>query len=244
MDSNGIDDSRKKRVSTDVVEGETTQSEEKTKKLRAAKQPPSVVSRDLVTARDSPPVLSAGLELDLEVSLQQLVRLSDYEDSKEYLSKTRWVQFRIGHAGDASLLASCFRKSKKTNNVSESKENSKNANTLASTQPEDTSLEVKLAEGLGDEDSPPSVFALLADIVEDKAGDRILGGAALLSSGWEDSTKVLRVEFFYVLDDDNYSDVADLLERRMWLRLSALAIMTSNQMIVGRGCAKKVPSVS
>lgn len=141
---------------------------------------------------------------------------------KEYISETHWVSFRLGHAGDASQIASCFQKRKQGETDSASVP-----------PPEDTSLEISLVDGLGGGDSPPSVFALLADIISDnEASPQLLGAAALLSSGWEDSCRALRVEFFYVIEDAKYSDVAGVLERRMWLRLSSLAIMTSNQLII------------
>jgi hypothetical protein len=252
MDNNGNDDTRKKRDSTDVVEGDATKTEEKTKKLRASKKkrPPPVLIRDSVAFGQVAP--STRPTLDLEVALQLLVHMGD-EDSKsdsnnnsptkEYLSQTKWVHFRIGQAADASMLAACCRKLKvKPSNGEYSVDSKKNSVSLSQT--EDTSLEVRLAEGLGDEDSPPSVFALLADIVCEKEDCRRLGAAALISGGWEESNNVLRVHFFYLIEDDNYSDVADILERRVWLRLSALAIMTSNQLIVAKDVTNNVPGES
>ena len=107
------------------------------------------------------------------------------------------------------------------------------AKTLSSAiHTEDTSLEIRLAEGLGDEDSPPSIFALLADISNDKDCDRKLGAVALISYGWVDFTSVLRLDFFYIIKDVQFSDISNLLERRMWLRISTLALMTCNEIVV------------
>lgn len=225
------DDTRKKRDSTDVVERDAKQCEEKTKKLRAAKQLPvlSVIESD---DENFQPIKSSNRRvLDLEVSLQQIVNLGKKDESKEYLSKTKWVQFRVGHASDASTLATFYRESKR-NKGDEHLASDDKVSLSNLSQREDTSLENRLAEGLGDEDSPASIYALLAEVVCDDGGDRKLVAAALISSGWEDSAKVMIVKMFYISDEENDSDIAGLLERRMWLRLSGLALMTSNEMIV------------
>ena len=98
-----------------------------------------------------------------------------------------------------------------------------------------SSLELWLADGLGDEDIPPSLFALLAhvnyDKDEDEAGSNTkaseLAAVALLTVSWEHGCRVLRVEWLQV---DSDLDNARLVERRMWLRLSALSLMTACEM--------------
>jgi hypothetical protein len=231
MENGGNDDSRKKRDNTDVVEGDSVPSEEKTKKLRAAKQRPSNTPKITGNGMCLTTTQSIGRMLDLEVSLQQLTRIGGIETPKEYLSQSKWIQFRTGHAGDAASLATCYRKSKTNLNDDRRKG-------------EDSSLEIRLAEGLGDEDSPPSIFALLADIVDDEEDSRILGAAALISAGWEDATSCLKVKMLYVSEDDCINDIADILERRMWLRLSALALMSSKQMVVEHGVIKNNTSTT
>lgn len=297
MDS-GNDDFRKKRDSTEVIEGDVVVNEEKTKKLRANRPscsnstasaqintsttcaqiaPSTAVSAQITSSEGTDTKLqllpaheinevieriyTAPVEvtcdetsashaidydiatdvpsrqaLDLEVALQRIVRMGDTDESKEYLSLTSWVNFRIGHAGDASALAACYRKSRcatdyhcRDNNCNDNKGG------LQGAPAEDTSLEVMLAEGLGDEDTPPSICALLAHVESDVSAERKLGAAALVSTAWEDASRVLRVEWFYVFDDEDFADVANLLERRMWLRLSALALMTSCQMLAANG---------
>ena len=244
MDSNSNDDSRKKRDSTDVAEGDATKSEEKTKKLRAAKLRPTLSVKDSGFLDQLRSVV-ARPALDLEDALQLLVRIGNDSDHKEYLSEAKWVVFRLGHAGDASQIASCYRKRKlkqnETDSISKSCIESNSAN---GAQLDDAELEAKLAAGLGDGGSLPAVFSLVADIVGEDGEDRVFGAVALLSSGWEDSLKALRVEFFYVLNDDKYSDISGVLERRMWLRLSSLAVMTSNQLIVAEGLAKNRSEVA
>jgi len=183
---------------------------------------------------------AATAPMDLEIALQRVVRMnttnkpsSDEEEvsSRECLSQDCWVNFRIGHAGDASALASCYHESKQQqqDDVDKStKEPASNNNAE-----EDTSLEVRLADGLGDEDTPPVIFALIADVSFQSDGEKqaseksILGAAALLSIDRGEDSRVLNVEWLYVSKNDKLNAVASLLERRMWLRLSALALMTS-----------------
>jgi hypothetical protein len=205
--------------------------------------------------------LPACQGLDLEVALQKLVRNDGKDGPKEFLSALNhdsWVAFRVGHAGDASTLAACYQKSttgcnssldtrnpKATNGDDKSQAKSEIHQTSLSnaTSAEDTSLEVRLAEGLGDEDTPPAIFALLAEVECLGESDvRHLGAAALLSTSWEDACKVLRVEWFYVIADDDPTipNVSNLLERRMWLRLSALAMMTSCQILIAYGVRHKM----
>jgi hypothetical protein len=229
MEYCGNDDTRKKRDNTDVVNGDVKQFAEKTKKLRAAKPRPTLSGVD--PAADETSQLSNESSchvLDLEIALRQLVRIGMNQESKEWLSKTKWVQFRIGHVGDAAMLSRIYLQSQRA----EGEKNPASDVTLDAASQDDTSLENRLVEGLGDEDSLPTILALLVDIFDDTGEHQTVGAAALISSGWEDSIKVMRVKMFYVSDDVTLNDIADLLERRMWLRLSALAIMTSNQMIV------------
>jgi hypothetical protein len=231
--------------------------------------------------------------LDLEVALHRIVRMNEKSDIKEYLSTsnpTSWVTFRVGHAGDASTLAACYRKSQAvitqstvqgdggatatttsttvqcaTKSPVNSREYDNSANnsinqadkrsstethpgtiyaatTVGGTTVEDTSLEIRLAEGLGDEDTPPCIFALLAEVESFKEPDvRHLGAASLLSIAWQDGVKVLQVEWLYVsafpteggdVDGSHFpTSISDLLERRMWLRLSALVMMTGCQVL-------------
>lgn len=246
MDANPNDDSRKKRDSTNVVEGDTAKSEEKTKKLRAAKLRSSVPCQDFECIDQ--PAVPAMAAFDLEDGLQLLVRMGNDSDLREYLSDTKWVNFRMGHASDASQIASFYtgtrleRKKCGTDSTSKNRSGSTNA-PLA----KDVTLEMTLVDGLGGGDSPPSMFAFLADIFDgnvDSTTSRVLGAAALLSCGWENSCKTMRVEYFYVTDDEDYRDIAGVLERRMWLRLSSLAIMTSNQLIMAEAFAKKLSDVA
>jgi len=234
--SSAVEKSKKLRASEEV-------SEEKTKDHREER----AIENSSSSAAGIKPQ-PVGAPLDLEVALQRVVRMNNSsttsngndpekyqeEASKEFLSPDCWVNFRMGHAGDASFLASFYQKSKRKDGESTKK-----------TSEEDTTLEVRLAEGLGDEDTPPAIFALIAEVAFEDEPDR-LGAAALLSITWEES-RVLQVEWQHVeKQDTKLAAVANLLERRLWLRLSTLALMCSCTMLVAPNCnteaAKQVES--
>jgi len=237
METKPPEDARKKRVSAEVAEGATGTTEEKVKKLRAHESASNLAEHVAVEENPKQPerqteshsskkssnqtIDKASKKVwDLESALHHLVRAKGNE--KEKLSSNTCVSFRVGHAGDVSALASFYRKS-----TSEEKQS---PNPVSSSSSEDTSLEVLLAEGLGDEDTPPSVFALLADVYkEDRSKVPYLAAAALLTLGWQENARVLRVEWSAI---DRESEVADVLERRLWLRLSTLALMTSCQILI------------
>jgi hypothetical protein len=181
-----------------------------------------------------------GKAVDLESALHHIVQLSD--GIKEYITDNVWISFRVGHAGDASALAACVRKSSTLSNTKDNNncslptpisDNKKKSTSLngATASPEDTSLEVRLADGLGDEDTPPSIFALLVDISK-KDDEPRLGAAALFSTGWDDVSRILLVEWFYI--DDQEKELAGIIQRRLWLRLCTLSVMTSCNKIVGK----------
>ena len=94
------------------------------------------------------------------------------------------------------------------------------------------SLEIWLADGLGNEDIPPSLFALMAQVKKSGEGSKKLAAVALLTLAWENSTRVLRVEWFQV---DPQVEHSRLIERRMWLRLAALSLQTACELhVVGQ----------
>lgn len=183
--------------------------------------------------------------------------------SREMLSPHCWVTFRTGHVGDASALAQCYRqqtipRSELTNHypskaevgttkssssrISNRTETSSGSSTSRTTacqnggeEGSDTSLEVRLAEGMGEnEDIPPAIFALIADVTHQRDPDTpFMGAAALLSIVWNDGVRILDVEWLYVTKENKITvEEANLLERRLVLRLSALALMTSCQSLL------------
>lgn len=208
----------------DVVEhirlrGPTTSLEEDDAKLSSdgAKRP-----IDVETKRDP-------ITWDIESALHRLVHESN--TPMEFLSDRTSVSFRVGDAGDASVIAKCYQE------VASDKEGTLGGGISALEDDDGTgenlkndSLELWLENGLGDEGRPPCVFALLADVyVTSEQESRLLGAVALLTVAWEHSQRLLRVEWFHV--DSTLAD-GDILGRRLWLRLSALALMTACQVLV------------
>lgn len=240
----------KKRDCTEVIEDAHASLEEKAKKLRIKEAPnqnqvdpsttvedsllgetpnasPAGKTKDVVKVKE-PAAKVKVLPRDLEGALHYVIRMGDHD--KEFLTedKSKWVTFRAGHTGDVSSLASFYRESIVDPKCTPDK--GTDHEKKVSSVPDDTPLEVWLADGLGGEDAPPSFFALLADISSlDTPKVSRLGAAAILTLAWEDSSRVLRVEWMHV---DNEMEFANLLERRLWLRLSALSLLSSCELLV------------
>ena len=184
----------------------------------------AVGSKDVATEEEEPVLW------DLESALHHIVTMGD--GCKESLSKDLWLSFRVGHSGDSSALERCYRNAPETspepsdNDEREEPESTKAAQRKGLPREE---LQVHLASALGDEGNPPFVFALLAEIsssVESSASKR-MGAAALLSCESFDS--LIRVEWMYV--DPTLFEVAALLERRLWLRVCALSVLMSYDLV-------------
>ena len=171
--------------------------------------------------------------IDIESAVQLVVKISD--GVKEFISDDAWITFRVGHAGDASLLADLMRKSKTINTLKN--DNNVNADTkkVPGVPNEDTPLEVRLADGLGDEDTPPSVFSIMI-YINKPANEPQLAGASLFFTRTDQQVKVLQVEFLYV--DDQVGELAGIIERRLWLRLCTLAVMLSCEKTILKKPAK------
>eukprot|EP00980_Cylindrotheca_fusiformis_P007075 scaffold1482_cov120-Cylindrotheca_fusiformis.AAC.17 len=188
---------------------------------------------------------------DMESALLYLVQVEG--DFKEYLShdQSTWVTFRAGHAGDASAIASWYRRDKQLAEEKDEEENpeldkqpvrARNAEEAPSSM-----LEVWLADGMGDEGNPPSCFSLIADVhkvSEPTESDtkespkpspvakptKTMGAAALLTIAFVNNERVLRVEWMR-MHTDLAPEVATILQQRMWLRLSTLSVMTACQLV-------------
>lgn len=254
MDSTASEDTGKKRVGATVEDGK----EDKSKKVRV--QTDRLVSTanakvaDLTdshtdrktgrTKQGSPSDNRITTVWDLESALLYLTRITESSNNeKEFLSKedrSTWVDFRVGHAGDASTIANWYQQSSlmesselevKINTVQEADEE---ADDSADAEPSTTSsmLEVWLADGLGDEDHPPAVHALLAQVHKksEEEGGMTIGSVALLNLTWERGERVLRVPWIQ-FDSTLSADLLKALEQRTWLRISLLAKMTSCQSI-------------
>ena len=89
-----------------------------------------------------------------------------------------------------------------------------------------TDMDRWLTEGLGDEDSPPSVFGLLAFVSRTNENSETTSSedpaCALMTLAWErEAARVLRVEWMSVPD----TELSSLIKRRIILRLSALCML-------------------
>jgi hypothetical protein len=236
------EDIRKKRVS-DLVASPLSSAKEKPKKLKGEEE---VV--DGTPIRDDPDIgegkhaeqagqltgsnkseikneyLTSGFRSsrgawDLESALYRVSRIgasTEDQGSQENFSSLlsadgddpTWIKYRVGHAGDASMLGACYRRM---------------MGEINSLLKVSSSLELWLAEGLGDEGSPPSLFALLAETFSEVSPVR-LEAAALLTQMWCEGKRLIRVEWLYARDDR--------IARSMWLRLASLGILSSCELLV------------
>lgn len=274
MPSSG-DDARKKRQ-VDPSE------EEKPKKVRAddslstprrvlavassTKATPSVAPQSAGCSASNAPVKSASPTSlysssktpstkkvwDIESALLYLVQIEG--DFTEYLThdKSTWVTFRVGHAGDASTIASWYRRAKnmeKTDDEDENPELDKKppANTGSEEETTSNMLEVWLADGMGDEGNHPSLFSLIAHVHKaigpassaaskeslasrQATSTKYMGAAALLTITFTNNERVLRVEWMG-MHPDLSGEVSSVLQQRMWLRLSTVSVMTACQVV-------------
>ncbi|KAL7559685.1 hypothetical protein ACA910_002393 [Epithemia clementina (nom. ined.)] len=85
--------------------------------------------------------------------------------SKKGNTSRPWITFRLGHAGDVSELARLYRCCGEEGQ--QQQQETKEVSSHQHASDETTSLEVRLAEGMGDEDHPPVVYCLLAYINEE-----------------------------------------------------------------------------
>jgi hypothetical protein len=208
-----------------------------------------------------------GKGWDLETALHHVVGTPSTEMEFISYDKSKWITFRVGHGGDASTIASLYRgatevdheviQSNKTDsdelNSEASDKDSNGSNHSKSTEDGDA-LELRLASGLGDEDTPPTIFAVMVEIKQEYPEERldsediasagttttvnkttpsitsqpVIAAVALLTLDWKYNQRILCVEWMYV---DNTEREHDLIQRRLWFRLSALALVTKCQLL-------------
>jgi hypothetical protein len=194
-------------------------------------------------------LLGNGKKWDIESALIYLVQIE--ADFKEYLTydESAWVTFRVGHAGDASTIASWYRQSRQLDQQDEVGPELEKQPAGANDEEETTSnmLEVWLADGMGNEEegNPPSLHTLVAHVHQPTrktsensssspnhktTATKSLGSAALITVAFVENERVLRVEWMGI-DPELSRDVAATLEERMWLRLSTLSVMTACQVV-------------
>ena len=264
MSSSG-DDARKKRDCNQVVLQEQEHQPKKQVRVHDGKSPPSsssssssasskarttlspprrVLVRDANNHASIPQTSTTDPHVvwDLEGALQYLVSVET--KYSEFLNDTTTVSFRVGHAGDASTIANLYQQSQapKSPEFELRKTTTSTTTTITTTtttEPEEESsslLELWLAEGMGDEDTPPSFHVLLAHIQNGSgsgggvSGPSQLAAVALLTISWEEDTRMLRVEWLY-LDPSLDRPVGLALEGRLWLRLSSCALLTACQLV-------------
>ena len=176
---------------------------------------------------------------DLECAL--LYMTQGETDEKELISNNRsgpWVTFRVGHAGDASTIANWYRQSTLLDNPEPELEVTTPHETNSDDDSHDETsrssmLEVWLANGLGDEDTPPAVHALVAQVHEEQAVGMVsilMGAVVLFTLCWEHGERVLRIPWIHFDSRVPYHS-RRLLEQRTWLRISILSQMTGCQSI-------------
>lgn len=162
--------------------------------------------------------------VDIETALHHLF---EQEGSEECLLD-HTVIFRCGHAGDAPAICTFFGKSCTDENSkidSADKERKNNDHDSSS-----SALELWLSEALGDESRPPSIFSIVAEVSscstsaekETSRSTKQLGALALFTLVWKNKQRILQTESFHV---DNALPEARVLKSRIWLHLSALALM-------------------
>ena len=260
MEKEGNDDLRKKRGSRQVADNPSSYSDRKLKSRKKNKgtgrgmrdedssgrnstffeRPPveDVEVQDVeasATSDSSPPPsqqTNAGMSWDVESALHHIVGLGSSQ--KEHMSKTCWVSFRVAHSGDAVLLEKCFRREldRACSPTSQGETNSRNSPSAVLSNAERCEQRaVRLAIALGDEDRPPSVYALVAEVcTSDRTAPASLGAEMLFVV--DEYSSIIRPKNVYV---DETSQFAALLERRLWLRLSALSVLLSYDVVAGAG---------
>jgi hypothetical protein len=253
MDSGG-EDACKKRECAQVEDAKAQQRPNKksqtTRNLRIVLPRPTSTMEDGTTGsapatRTTPVQASAAsassstsnnMETvwDLETALQYLVQVES--SSQEFITKDNtWITFRVGHAGDASTIAQWYKQSQQQASPEQLVALAQNSEDDTGGVTESSSmLEVWLADGMGDEDTPPSVFALMAHTCHNTSTQQTstLAAVAVFTLSFEEGDRVLRVEWLHVDPNLEPATVGLPVERRLWLRLSTLCLMTACQLVV------------
>lgn len=213
------------RLQTLSVSGSVPQQLEAGKLKYTTEKPPTVTQENQPKQQ---PDNRTKVSWDLESALHHIVRIGG--DEKEFLSKDDWVSFRVGHSGDATMLEKhCSKTSKENSNAagegSSTKEDSSSPVASKDTRCRSEQRVSFLADGLGGEERTPSVFALLAE-VSSLDTNNILKAAVLFTG--DEVLGRIRLKKLYVDKDYAYTQ---LLERRVWLRLSALAVLVGYDIV-------------
>lgn len=167
---------------------------------------------------------------DLESALHRVILMGS--GSKESIADDRHLSFRVGHAGDASLLAKLHQlgaravsRSGTDDKIEPSSDDASSEFILKAEQ-----LEVRLADALGDEDNPPSMYAIIAELsTSDYSDSTDVAAAALLAD--DCFNDYIRLEWLY-LSSSLSPGLSTIVERRLWLRLAAVCMLMSCDIVV------------
>ena len=191
-----------------------------------------VKRRNDTTITIKPNNKSSIVIMDMETALAVFFSQNDTSKidpcSREWLYPTtndnqNWIQFRVGHAGDVSAITSLYR----------SIPNHPSQNTT-------DDLEWKLTNGLGDEQTPPSIYSILVYIHSSSPKNDFktipatveLVCAVFFNIEWNSTQRTLHVCEWLVSQMITNKNILVLLEKRITYRLSALALATGCSSLV------------
>ena len=171
---------------------------------------------------------------DIESAIDYLCRpCVSSEPMDTDLSKI--LTFRPAKSSDSQQLLSLYRESKPCKCANDDNANDRKDCGDVEDMPR---LEVQLADALGDEDHPPFVHGIIVELWSNNEREPLVpvAGAALLSQGKDiDGNDCLRVEWLYRGVKEMSSSESELLRQRLFLRLSALAVLVNSTLILSEG---------
>ena len=232
---------KKQRRTTDDSFVETTDlkshphnnNEQQVSSLKAQQRigtKPATISSSIATI--NPNDKSSIVIMDIETALSVCFSQKDTSKIKhcncEWLHSTtndnqNWIQFRVAHAGDVSAITSLYR-------------------SIPDHPSQNTSddLEWKLTNGLGDEQTPPSIYSILVDIHSASPNNDTktipetveLACAIFFNIEWNSTQRTLHVCEWLVSHMLTNKKNLVLLKKRIIYRLSALALATGCSSLV------------
>jgi len=202
---------------------------------------------------------SLKVDIDIESAIAEYFAPGDSTDEGKnnniqfYVDgKDSWVEFRGANQGDSAILASLF------SNVVEYPANDDHKEAEGSYEfkvEKVETLEMKIANSLGDEHSPPAMQAIVAVICKsidegvvreegrndyDSVISKEICGGAIVTIDWNahESMRYLRVEEIAV--DESKIQLKDLLVRRLILALSTIALQSACGGLLISSSARKI----
>lgn len=138
--------------------------------------------------------------------------------------------YRLGDSSDVRAIVSLYRKIEQEGEEDdhtdscERDKSEKGSETTESSSLDESTFIATIANAIGDEDHPASIFPVCCDTKLSEDGDASLSAVALVSNGWDGTDLTLRVEWLGVSPT---FDKKELLTRRLWLRLASMALSMS-----------------